>query len=56
MSATFKLAAKKKYSQNDLRKLMHEQKPKAQQQQQKKIDSPLAKYPFLNFINESKIT
>lgn len=45
MSATFKLSTKKKYSQHDLRKLMNDQKPKAQKQQ-KKIDSPLAKYPF----------
>lgn len=44
MSATFKLAKQK---QNDLRRLMSEQKSKQQVQvQTKKIDSPLAKYPF----------
>lgn len=44
MSATFKLA-KKKHTQHDLRRLMNEQKPK-QAAVVKKIDSPLAKYPF----------
>lgn len=44
MSATFKLAKQK---QNDLRRLMSEQKSKQQvQAPTKKIDSPLAKYPF----------
>lgn len=39
--------AKKKYTQNDLRRLMNEQKAKsAPKIIQKKIDSPLAKYPF----------
>lgn len=42
MSATFKLAKQK---QNDLRRLMSDQKSK-QQVQAKKLDSPLAKYPF----------
>lgn len=47
MSATFKLAAKKKYTQNDLRRLMSEQKGKATKEAtQNKVDSPLAKYPF----------
>lgn len=44
MSAAFKLA-KKKHSQQELRKLMNDQKSKLQQTT-KKIDSPLAKYPF----------
>ncbi|GAB0093526.1 Coiled-coil domain-containing protein 16 [Sergentomyia squamirostris] len=50
MSATFRLA-KQKYSQNDLRRLMHEQKQKSQKngEPSKKIDSPLAKYPFKSF-------
>lgn len=42
MSATFKLAKQK---QNDLRRLMNEQKSK-QHAPVIKIDSPLAKYPF----------
>ncbi|XP_059611577.1 zinc finger protein 830 [Phlebotomus argentipes] len=42
MSATFRLA-KQKYSQNDLRRLMNEQKQKSQKDRPK-IDSPLAKY------------
>lgn len=48
MSATFKLAAKKKYTQNDLRRLMSEQKAKttAKQAAPNRVDSPLAKYPF----------
>lgn len=38
---------KKKYTQNDLRRLMSEQKAKAAPKVvQNKIDSPLAKYPF----------
>lgn len=45
MSATFKLS-KKKYSQNDLRKLMNQQKAK-KLEQSTKIDSPLAKYDEL---------
>lgn len=45
MSATFRLAAKKKLSQNDMRKLMNEHKTKSQSTKvEKKIDSPLAKY------------
>lgn len=46
MSAAFKLA-KKKVSQHDLRKLMAEQKKNARsnsEQDEKKIDSPFAKY------------
>lgn len=42
MSATFRLSAKKKVSQEDLRKLMAEQKRKTVKQP--KIDNPLAKY------------
>lgn len=49
MSATFKLA-KKKYTQNDLRRLMSEQKAKGTKPTATKVDSPLAKYPF--FKNE----
>lgn len=48
MSATFKLA-KQKHTQHELRRLMNEQKPKAQPVT-KKIDSPLAKYPFTMFF------
>lgn len=44
MSSTFKLA-KQKHTQHELRRLMSEQKPKVKQST-KKIDSPLAKYPF----------
>lgn len=44
MSATFK-NAKKKLSQSELRKFMNEHKVKAKDV--KKIDSPLAKYPFI---------
>lgn len=44
MSATFKLA-KQKHTQQELRKLMNEQKPKVQPSATK-IDSPLAKYPL----------
>ncbi|XP_017781084.1 PREDICTED: zinc finger protein 830 [Nicrophorus vespilloides] len=43
MSATFK-NAKKKLSQSELRKFMHEHKEKTQKIAVKKIDSPLAKY------------
>lgn len=44
MSAAFRLA-KKKHTQNDLRKLMSEHKTKSQGEKNvKKIDSPLAKY------------
>lgn len=43
MSATFK-NAKKKLSQAELRKFMNEHKVKAKDV--KKIESPLAKYPF----------
>ncbi|CAG9133124.1 unnamed protein product [Plutella xylostella] len=42
MSATFRLSAKKKVSQDDLRRLMAEQKGKSAKQP--KIDNPLAKY------------
>lgn len=56
MSATFKLAKQK---QNDLRRLMNEQKSKQQvQTPTKKIDSPLAKYPFqldLKFVVRNSI-
>lgn len=39
--------AKKKYTQNDLRRLMSEHKAKAAPKvAQHKIDSPLAKYPL----------
>lgn len=44
MSAIFK-NAKKKLSQSELRKLMNEHKGKISKDV-KKIDSPLAKYPF----------
>lgn len=44
MSATFKLA-KQKLSQHDLRRMMNEQREKSKSTG--KIDSPLAKYPFL---------
>lgn len=39
---------KKKYTQNDLRRLMHEQKASSARKatSSTKIDSPLAKYPF----------
>ncbi len=51
MSATFKLAKQK---QNDLRRLMSEQKSKQQAQAPtKKIDSPLAKYPFQFYFTNS---
>lgn len=44
MSAAFRLS-KKKHTQNDLRKLMNEQKNKVQTEKNaKRIDSPLAKY------------
>lgn len=46
MSATFK-NAKKKLSQVELRKFMNEHKTKAKEV--KRIESPLAKYPFLDF-------
>lgn len=46
MSATFK-NAKKKLSQAELRKFMNEHKLKAKDV--KKIESPLAKYPFKQF-------
>ena len=39
-------AGKKKISQNDLRRIMNEQKRKLTEVV-KKIDSPLAKYPFI---------
>lgn len=40
---------KKKYSQNDLRRLMSEQKAKiAPKTNTTTINSPLAKYPFQN--------
>lgn len=39
------MALKKKFSQNELRRIMSEQKKKSLQQV-KKIESPLAKYPF----------
>lgn len=63
MSATFKLAAKKKYTQNDLRRLMNEQKAKATKEvASARIDSPLAKYPFkytnqftVNFFSANQI-
>ena len=45
---SFRLQSKK-YSQNDLRRLMHDKKtknPTAASATNKKIDSPLAKYPF----------
>ncbi|XP_055849586.1 zinc finger protein 830 [Episyrphus balteatus] len=43
--ATTSKVAKKKYTQNDLRRLMQEQKSKSQQRVvEQKIDSPLAKY------------
>lgn len=47
MSATFKIA-KKQYTQNDLRRLMQEQRSKNKQsaESQCKVNSPLAKYPF----------
>lgn len=46
-----KLDAKKKYSQNDLRRMMMEQKSKtAKKTTTTKIDSPLAKYPFKHFL------
>lgn len=57
MSATFKLA-KKKYSQNDLRRLMHEQKAKSAAPSTAtttKIDSPLAKYPFQTKIKQKLV-
>lgn len=38
--------AKKKISQNELRRIMSEQKKKLLDND-RKIDSPLAKYPFL---------
>lgn len=44
MSATFK-NAKKKLSQAELRKFMNEHKNKVKTD--KKVDSPLAKYPFI---------
>lgn len=43
MSAVFK-NSKKKISQSELRKYMNEHK---KQKIDKKIDSPLAKYPFI---------
>lgn len=43
MSAPFRIQQKKKYSQNDLRKLMNEHRAKASESTTK-IDSPLAKY------------
>lgn len=47
MSATFKLS-KQKPTQNELRRLMNEHKAKATKTETTtKIDSPLAKYPFL---------
>lgn len=48
MSATFKLA-KQKHTQQELRKLMNEQKPKVKSTATK-IDSPLAKYPLQNLF------
>lgn len=45
MSAAFK-NSKKKVSQSELRKFMNEHKTK--QKDVKKIESPLAKYPFYN--------
>lgn len=45
MSATFK-NSKKKLSQAELRKFMNEHKTKVKEV--KKIDSPLAKYPFIH--------
>lgn len=57
MSATFRLGAKKKYTQNDLRKLMNQQKSVSSESTAKKakIDSPLAKYPFQNNANRSRL-
>lgn len=54
MSATFRLGAKKKYTQNDLRKLMTQQKSISTEATatKTKIDSPLAKYPFKNKLNQ----
>jgi hypothetical protein len=43
MDGTF--ASRKKVTQNDLRRIMNEQKRKFSETV-KKIDSPLAKYPF----------
>lgn len=48
MSSSIRLT-KQKYSQHDLRRLMQEQKAKSsgkQTETKKKIESPLAKYPF----------
>lgn len=47
MSAIFK-NAKKKLNQSELRKLMNDHKIKAKDV--KKIDSPLAKYPFISVM------
>ena len=44
MAGTF-TSRKKKVTQNDLRRIMNEQKRKFSETV-KKIDSPLAKYPF----------
>lgn len=46
-------AKKKQVSQNELRLLMLKQKLQTQRVK-KKIDSPLAKYPFVCFINSYK--
>lgn len=48
MSAVFKNAKKTRISQTELRKYMNEHKNKLKVVQ--KIDSPLAKYPFISFI------
>lgn len=43
---------KKKYTQNDLRRLMNEQKAKsAPKTTTTTINSPLAKYPFSKYLN-----
>ncbi|KAJ8938318.1 hypothetical protein NQ314_011530 [Rhamnusium bicolor] len=52
MSATFK-NSKKKLSQSELRKFMNEHKVK--QKEVKKIESPLAKYPFIFLIYNQKL-
>lgn len=38
---------KKKLSQHELRKYMHQHKNKDKFKSEKKIESPLAKYPFI---------
>lgn len=50
MSAIFK-NAKKKLSQSELRKFMNDHKLKVKDT--KKIESPLAKYPFITLVNTS---